>query len=63
MNIDFKLLHKIFRWNVLLMIVVVVSQILIHGGTDYYAILIPFPNTLLMYPLEKKYKLFGFETK
>lgn len=61
MNIDFKLLHKFFFWNVIGMIVVVAGDLYFEGRTYYGAVLLPFINTPIMYFLGKKYKLYGLD--
>ena len=61
MKIDFKLLHKFFFWNVLIMVLWVIGEIHFTGNAEYSTVFIPFVLTPIMYILEKKYKIYGFD--
>lgn len=61
MKIDFKLLHKIFFWNVIFIILWIAGDIIFTESTKFSTILIPFILTPIHYILEKKYNLYGFD--
>lgn len=61
MKIDFKLLYKIFFWNVIFMILWIAGDMIFTESTKFSLVLIPFILTPIHYILEKKYKCFGLD--